>query len=83
VDEILFRVLADHVIGYFDEVEALAAREAGPVGLEARRLVAGWRALLDRHEIAGRRRCSGCGGRRGFCLAWRVACGYFARPDPV
>jgi hypothetical protein len=81
VDEILFRVLAEHVGGYLDRVERLAVRESGAVAIETRRLVAGWRALLDRHDPAGRRRCAGCGGRRGFCLAWRVACAYFAGAD--
>ena len=75
MDELLFRVFAEHVGRYLDGVDRLAAGRTEPLAVEARRVVAAWRTLLELHRQGGRR-CDGC-ARRGMCGVWRVAGAYF------
>ena len=51
------------------------------LAVEARRLVAAWRALLALHNPVGRR-CAGCAHGRAMCGVWRVANAYFVRRLP-
>lgn len=87
MDELLFRVFAESVGRYLDAVDGLARGEAAgqrSLAVEARRLVAAWRALLHQHQPAARGRCGGCGRRRPGvrCGVWRVAHAYFVRRLP-
>jgi hypothetical protein len=94
VDEMLYRVFAESVDEYLERVDRLVAEllagsavsaagsVARPLADETRRLVAAWRALLELHRPAGRRRCAGCARRRAMCGAWRVANAYFVRRLP-
>lgn len=80
----LYRVFAESVGRYLDGVDRLGAvadSAARPLSVEARRLVAAWRALLELHETTGRR-CTGCARRRSMCSVWRVANAYFVRRLP-
>jgi hypothetical protein len=85
VDEMLYRVFAETVGRYLDGVERLVAESpARPLAVEASRVVAAWRALLELHQPTGRR-CAGCARKRSMCSVWRVANAYFVRrlPDGV
>jgi hypothetical protein len=79
VDERLFRILAESVARYLESVESLAgAGHQRQLSIEARRLVAAWRSLLELHAQAEGRCAAGC-PRRRMCSAWRVANAYFVR----
>jgi hypothetical protein len=73
VEELFYRLLAEHVGRYLESVDRLASARRAPLAGEAHRLVAAWRALLELHG-PGR-----CGCRRGMCSVWRVASAYFVR----
>ena len=82
MDEMLYRVFAESVGRYLDGVERLVAESpARPLAVEASRIVAAWRALLELHQAAGRR-CTGCARKRSMCSVWRVANAYFVRRLP-
>ncbi|GAB3508094.1 hypothetical protein [Amycolatopsis cihanbeyliensis] len=79
MDESWFRLVSDGVWRYLDEVVAHAKGERGTLAREAGRTAAAWRTLLRLHGGAGHcRRCR----RRGLCLVWQVAIGYFIRRLP-
>ncbi|OLF04983.1 hypothetical protein BLA60_38500 [Actinophytocola xinjiangensis] len=79
MDERLYRLLAEGVGRYLESVDRLAgARPEGALGVETRRLVAAWRALLELHRQVDGRCVAGCPSRR-LCAAWRVAGAYFVR----
>ncbi|RZS36935.1 hypothetical protein EV193_106169 [Herbihabitans rhizosphaerae] len=92
MDEILFGVLAERVVGYLDTVDKLTSA-SNALSTDAQRMVAAWRALLKLHHPVGARgHCGGCaagrhfwrgrGRRAAMCTVWRVAHAYFVRRLP-
>jgi hypothetical protein len=81
VDEILARVLAEHVGGYLQLVERMVAARARRLEVETLRMVAAWRALLRLHQPDSHS-CRGCRRQRSaMCGVWQVATSYFLRRD--
>ncbi|MQA12507.1 MAG: hypothetical protein GEU98_29090 [Pseudonocardiaceae bacterium] len=71
--------LGEQVKRYLAYVERLAGQIADTRGVELRRLVGAWRALLEVHAHSRRGRCRGCRRGRQLCTVWWVANAYFVR----